>query len=224
MNRTSSTNSGCLGLLLSLLGLRTTKPPEDTQLPYRLRDDFLSAAEISFYHVLCKVVGEQITVCPKVGLGDVFFVSRPHENQGARNRIASKHVDYLLCDSATMRPLVGIELDDASHEREDRRERDALVEKVFAAAELPLVRFPVEQAYALAQVAERLAAILNAKAEMQAVYENTISVEGVVDEAATNGIPLCPKCEIPMWVRNGQRGKFYGCRNFPKCFQKAKIV
>ena len=107
---------------------------KDERLPYLLRDDFLSPAEISFYHVLRQAVGERVTVCAKVRLADVFFVARPNENAAARNRIAAKHVDFLLCEPATMRPLAGIELDDASHARPDRQERDALVEKAFEAA------------------------------------------------------------------------------------------
>jgi len=58
------------------------------------------------------------------------------------NRIDRKHVDFLLCDPATMRPLLGVELDDASHQRRDREQRDRLMEQAFAAAELPLARGP----------------------------------------------------------------------------------
>jgi len=114
-----------------------------------------------------------VTVGAKMRLADVFFVVRPNENAAARNRIAAdaaegsgrltsfaaKHVDVLLCGPATMRPLAGIELDDVSHVRPDRQERDVLVEKVFEAAGLSLVRFPAQRAYALAEVATRLSVV-----------------------------------------------------------------
>lgn len=29
--------------------------------------------------------------------------------------------------------------------------------------------------------------------------------------------PICPDCKIPMALRNGKFGKFYGCKNFPSC-------
>jgi very-short-patch-repair endonuclease len=79
----------------------------------------------------------------KVNLADLFFVRQPHRNQAARNRIDRKHVDFVICDAATMRPLLAIELDDASHERADRIARDAFVDRVFETAGLPLqhVRF-----------------------------------------------------------------------------------
>ena len=72
--------------------------------------------------MLQQAVGERVAMCAKVRLADVFFVAGPNENAAARNRIAAKHVDFLLCDPATMRPLAGIELDDASHARPDRQD------------------------------------------------------------------------------------------------------
>ena len=51
-----------------------------------------------------------------------------------------------------MKPRLGIELDDASHERRDRQERDEFVEAVFKAAGLPLLRMPARRAYNLNEV------------------------------------------------------------------------
>lgn len=35
--------------------------------------------------------------------------------------------------------------------------------------------------------------------------------------------PTCPKCGVPMVVRSGPYGKFYGCPNFPRCREKCRI-
>ena len=240
-----SEKSGCLGMLLKLFGVGAPKSPqygeddfptlEDAHLPYRLRDDFLSPAEISFYHVLRQVVGERVTVCAKVRLADVFFVSRPNENAAARNRIAAKHVDFLLCDPATMRPVAGIELDDASHARPDRQERDALVEKVFKAAGLPLVRFPAQRAYTLAEVEGKLTVVFGDGAQGRrpptdapTLPEGVRGQEGngqagnVGQEPPVPIAPQCSKCGIPLVLRTGPRGNFYGCSNFPKCRETAQ--
>ena len=115
------------------------------ELPYRLRDDFLSPAEFSFYKVFLSIYGTRLTVQSKVRLADVFFVSRPNENYNYFNRIAQKHLDFLVCDLETMKPLFGIELDDASHKRNDRQERDAFVEEVCKVAGLPLLRLPGQE-------------------------------------------------------------------------------
>ncbi len=39
-----------------------------------------------------------------------------------------------------MQPLAGVELDDSSHNRKDRQDRDVFVEQAFSAAQLPLGR------------------------------------------------------------------------------------
>lgn len=112
---------GCLAAFLGLFGIRLAgRTATANQLPYRQRDDFLSAAELSFCQVLTSVVGESFVVCPKANLADIFYVARPNENTSHRNKIARKHVDFLLCTPATMTPILGVELDDASHGRRER--------------------------------------------------------------------------------------------------------
>ena len=183
--------------------------------------------------VLRQAVGERVTVCAKVRLADVFFVARPNENAAARNRIAAKHVDFLLCDPATMRPLAGIELDDASHARPDRQERDAFVEQVFEAAGLPLVRFPAQRAYVLEVVAGKLSIVFGngvqgERPPTQTTVDPTIqggqgAAGNVAQESPAPSAPFCPKCGIPLMIRSGPRGKFYGCSNFPKCRETSQV-
>jgi hypothetical protein len=118
--------------------------------PFHLRDDFLSPAEASFFHVLRMVTGQQVVALAKVNLNDLFFAQTgdTRRNRAANNRIDRKHVDFLLCDAQTLWPVLGIELDDRSHERPERKARDELVDGVFAAAGLPLLRVRVRQGYA----------------------------------------------------------------------------
>jgi hypothetical protein len=124
---------------------------------YRLRDDFLSRAELTFLGVLRVAVGDRAAVLCKVNLGDLFFSPRRWRERIDRNRINRKHVDFLLCDSGTMKPLCAIELDDSSHDREDRIARDAFVDGVFASAGLALLHVRVRQVYS----AHELSALLS---------------------------------------------------------------
>src|SRR5258706_867109 len=153
--------SGCLGLLFPFLkpGQPKSGPVE---LPYRLRDEFLSAAEISFYKILVSIAGAQFTIQSKVRLADLFYVARPNENQSARNRIAQKHIDFVLCETTTMKPVCGIELDDSSHQRTDRQERDEFVEAACRAAGFPLFRFPAQRASNTNEIAAQLAKFIKA--------------------------------------------------------------
>jgi len=162
MTTIKNEKSGCLSIFFPFLKRSQSESVSKT-LPYRLRDDFLSPAEFSFYKVLWSVVGTQSTIQSKVRLADIFYVSRPNENAGFFNRIAQKHLDFLICDSSTMKPLFGIELDDSSHKRNDRQERDEFVEKVCQVAGLPLLRLPVQREYNSKELAVQIAPFLKVK-------------------------------------------------------------
>jgi very-short-patch-repair endonuclease len=192
-------------------------------LPFKLRDDFLSNAETSFCQVLRAVVGERAVVCPKVNLGDLFFVAKGdhRKNRALENRIDRKHVDFLLCEPKTMRPIVGLELDDKSHNRPGRQTRDQLVKNVFSAAGLPLVRFAVRSGYAPSEVEAQIGTYL---AEPIATTVTPVKPPKS-PEAATasaDSSPDCPKCGSKMVLRTAKSGansggKFWGCSNFPRC-------
>jgi very-short-patch-repair endonuclease len=214
---TNQEPQGCLTAILGLIGIRLGGQTNPTQqLPYRLRDDFLSPAELSFYRVLQLAVRDRATIVTKVNLADIFFVARPNENQLYRNKIDRKHVDFLLCDLATMKPRCGIELDDSSHARRDRQERDEFVDQVFHVAGLPLLRFPARASYDPKAIASELAKFLDAT---QIELPAAISIP-------SSGLPICPKCNLPMVERVASKGpnkgkQFWGCQNYPRCREVA---
>ncbi len=57
---------------------------------------------------------------------------RDAKDKSARYKIQSKHVDFVLCKSNLVAKYV-IELDDQSHEKAERRERDVFVDEVLTA-------------------------------------------------------------------------------------------
>jgi hypothetical protein len=196
-------------------GLAPAAESAPAHLPYHLRDDFLSPAEHNFYHVLREAVADWAVVAPKVNLSDLFYVQTGNQKDNRRflNQIDRKHVDFLLCDARTMRPLMGVELDDRSHLRADRQQRDALVAGVFGAAGLPLVRVPVQASYVTGELAQMLR-------QSAAIPKQASSTLG---SAPTNGDrPFCPRCGTPMVLRKASSGPrkgepFWGCANYPHC-------
>lgn len=209
----SSANQGCLGFLFRLVGAGG-EDEGPSKLPYRLRQDFLSRAELSFYHVLRQAVGDQFTVCCKVGLTEIFWVAQQEDRLKWRNKIHQKHVDFLVCDVQTMQPVAGVELDDASHERADRKARDWFVDQVFEQAGLPLIHVPARRSYAVSDIQESLRLGL-------ATRTGSAPAAAVVQPAPT-GSPTCPRCDVPMVLHTARRGansgsKFWGCPNYPKC-------
>ncbi|HWQ91037.1 MAG TPA: DUF2726 domain-containing protein [Clostridia bacterium] len=206
--------------ILDWLSTKDQPSSTPTELPFKLRDDFLSNAEISFCQVLGSVVGDRAVVCPKVNLGDLFFVATGdhRKNRALANRVDRKHIDFLLCEPKTMRPVVGIELDDRSHDRTDRQARDQLVEAVFNAAGLPLLRFAVRSGYAPAEIESQVMRHFG----HQAPAASSPSAPSVPVSAPSDSAPACPKCGSKMILRTAKSGanaggQFWGCSNFPRC-------
>jgi len=219
MTTDRNNNSGCLSFFLPFLKKQPSLEDTETEYPYKLRDDFLSPAEFSFYQVLNSIVSKRLIVLCKVRLADIFFVSQPNLNLSYFNRIAQRHVDFLICRPDTMKPVVAIELDDSSHNSPSRRERDEFLDALFKAADFPLVHMPLHHQYSAHEINQRLSQIYNdGKAEIENTRENTQSPFSIQEKSN----PLCPKCGIPMVLRKAKLGKnegkqFYGCVNFPQC-------
>lgn len=208
--------------ILDFLAPRDRQAPAPPENPYFMRDKFLSPAEQSFYLALRAAADGWAVVCPKVGLGDIFYAksSDPSVHRTATNRIDRKHVDFLLCDPTTIQPLLGVELDDSSHQRADRRQRDEFVESVFAAAGLPLVRLPVRHAYAVHQLRALLREPLHVDKPVATPPVAQVPPPVVAPQAPVH--PTCPECNTPMVLRTATRGpnqggKFWGCPNYPRC-------
>ena len=125
------------------------------ELPYERNSVLLSAAERSFLGVLEQALGEGYRVCPKVRVADAISVRRPlprGEWQRAFNRISSKHFDFILCRSTDLEIACAVELDDSTHQRNDRQERDMFLGEVCSVSSLPLLRFPAKGAYTVSDI------------------------------------------------------------------------
>jgi len=187
------------------------KISEDEILPYRVKDDFLTDAEYSFYKTLKLSVGEKAIICPKVGLKDIFFIGKQTGNNYMKyfGKIAQKHVDFLLCDPNTMKPILAIELDDARHTSKKSYERDIFIEKLYKDANFKLIRISSMSEYSVADLKDTIDGIINKSQDLPDMQINNETV-------------LCPKCNIPMVLRKATKGQnagkeFYGCVNYPRC-------
>jgi len=63
------------------------------------------------------------------------------------NKIAAKTLDFVICDSATLRPRLVIELDEPSHAQPARQTRDDEVEAMLRAAGMPCLRVLTGRTY-----------------------------------------------------------------------------
>jgi len=156
---------GLLLLLYALLSvLKKTKQKQSGAIDfsaYQLRESVLTKNEKEFYEILKVVVRDNQVILSKVRLADIFEISKGKGSQSALNRIHSRHVDFLICQNESLRPLFAIELDDKSHERSDRVKRDDFVNQLFEKTELPLIRFRAKYRYTRDELSSGLTPILN---------------------------------------------------------------
>jgi hypothetical protein len=134
-------------IVIAFVIVTTTVARRRRRSPYERRR-LLSPAELLFFHVLLQAVGDEYLVFAKVRVADLLRVrSGTSEPQAHLNRIIAKHVDFVLCDRASVDPVLTIELDDSSHAQGDRPQRDKFLDDAFSGAELRLLRVPARRTY-----------------------------------------------------------------------------
>jgi len=151
-----------LAFRLALLFLQKKKGREEI-LPYKKQEFLLTPAEKEFFVVLLEAVSDSYLVFAKVRLSDIVSVPKMENKQYYHffNKIQSKHVDFLLCDKETTKPILAIELDDSSHEKPRRRSRDSLVNAIFESASLPILHIPTAQSYEIEMLSAEIRGIFS---------------------------------------------------------------
>jgi len=214
--------------ILVVLFFVVKKPAKDAlqsnagDLPCKKRDDFLSAAELSFYRTLGTFLQNKAVICPKVAIKEVVFIPKSVGKDYMKyfNWVSKKHVDFVLCDAVSMQVVCAVELDDKSHQKEARKQRDEFVDRVFETAKIPLFHIFAKTGYTAGEFDSILNCFtIQAQTSVSVPIQENIQVEDIQPDSS---IPLCPKCGIPMIKRKAMQGanagnEFYGCSNYPKC-------
>ena len=126
--------------------------------PYQPAKTLFSAAERSFLGVLDQAVGAEYRVFGKVRVADIASVKAglsKSAHQGALNRIAAKHFDFVVCRANDLSVVCVVELNDKSHSSKRALNRDDLLAKVCQSIQLPLLTVPAKQAYSMAELREK---------------------------------------------------------------------
>lgn len=127
--------------------LRYREPRRATSLPYRRRDVLLSKGEAAFFRALLQAVASQYVIALKVRAADLITCSESAWVDGFGHMVAKHHLDFVLCDRRSIKIVAAIELDDRSHDAPSRQRRDEFLDRAFAAAKLPLIRFRAAAKY-----------------------------------------------------------------------------
>jgi hypothetical protein len=123
---------------------RSSAPDESptSYFPYKLKVRTMNESEQALYINLSKNLGNEFIILSKVRIEDFIDVKygklTEKERFGLRGKIKSRHVDFLVCDIATTKPLLAIELDGLSHVKNERIERDKFVNELYKKIGLPI--------------------------------------------------------------------------------------
>lgn len=127
--------------------------------PYALKPALFSPAERSFLGVLEQAIGNHYQIFGKVRIADVVETKSglsASNRQKAFNRINAKHFDFLLCNRDDLTITCAIELDDKSHRKPSRQQRDAFVVDLCSTVGLPLVRVTARRTYTVPELRTRI--------------------------------------------------------------------
>ncbi|MEM7570959.1 MAG: DUF2726 domain-containing protein [Pseudomonadota bacterium] len=106
----------------------------------------LTKAEQSAWRALRSYIPPPYTLGLKVRLADIIKPVRNEDGKAGRsalNKVMAKHIDLVVYDPRDFSVVLAIEIDDKSHARRDRQERDAFVDKALETAGIPIERIPL---------------------------------------------------------------------------------
>lgn len=134
-----------------------------SNLPYRSQNYLLSDGEHAFYNALRLALGRKYGLSLKTRLADIINCSESDWKSGYGNKIAQKHLDFVIYDRATTEIILAIELDDRSHNKQSRIERDKFIDDALAAAGVRVLHIKAAEYYDAAEIADCISSTLRLK-------------------------------------------------------------
>ncbi|MBR3864564.1 MAG: DUF2726 domain-containing protein [Clostridia bacterium] len=104
------------------------------QASYFVKDSLLTKTEIKYYNLLCSILGDRFLVLPQINLASVI------DKKGGNNfrNELFRNADFGVFDY-NYRPIFLVEINDNTHFRKDRLERDKKVNEICEKAGLPIL-------------------------------------------------------------------------------------
>jgi very-short-patch-repair endonuclease len=125
-------------IVLAILKAKSRGGTGDAVWPFYAKKP-LSPPEQVLYFPLIQALPEHI-ILAQVQLSRLLGVKKGNNYQAWTNRINRMSADFVVCHKDSSIVAV-IELDDASHQREDRQAADAKKDKALASADVRVVRW-----------------------------------------------------------------------------------
>ena len=111
----------------------------DIKTQYKKRK-FLTDNEKRYYNYLSNYAEKRnFQIISKIRLADLVEVDQKYSTRNidkkiSFSKISSKHIDFALCNKTDLEPILLIEVDDYTHDRPERIERDKFIDKALRGA------------------------------------------------------------------------------------------
>lgn len=212
-----------LALVVAAAALIKGKAKGAQAYPYRLNTALFTPAERSFLGVLQQAAADEAIVFGKVRVADVIAPVKGLERgeyQKAFNRIRAKHFDYVLCRPDDLSVFSAIELDDSSHQKRNRVERDRFMDGACEAAGLTLHRFKAARGYSVQELRDAL--LQPVEQALPSLEVDEVSMREADPEVMPSTPALCPKCSSRLVRKVAKKGhhkgkEFLACSGYPNC-------
>lgn len=129
-----------LGLIVELLNNKEKNNTNIDYNKYYKKDYIMTQAELKFYRQLKMITNElNLSIFPQVNLERIINVK--NNDNAYRNRIKSRSIDYTIVNNENCKIICCIELDDYSHNYNDRQKRDKFINELFENVNIKLYRY-----------------------------------------------------------------------------------
>lgn len=140
-----------IGIAYIFKGIGKIKQVEDSnennsqikksQYKYYAKSYVMTSRENDCFKILNEIFSSKWFVVPQVHLSALLDYRVKGQNWNAAFRhINGKSVDFVLIGKESYKVVCAIELDDSTHSKPDRKERDIEIERMFKGARIPLAR------------------------------------------------------------------------------------
>ena len=115
---------------------------------YNAKRYMISLTELNFFKELQKLIDiMDLNLLTQVSLYSLIETKNKRYNYEEFNKIKSKSIDFVIADKKSCRARLCIELDDTTHETENRNKRDEFLNELFESVNIKLLHIKVKDSY-----------------------------------------------------------------------------
>ena len=137
---------------------------EKSQYKYYAKSYVMTSRENECFKILNEIFSSKWFVVPQVHLSALLDYRVKGQNWNAAFRhINGKSVDFVLIGKESYKVICAIELDDSTHNKPERKERDVEIERIFNQARIPLARISKFESMTKPELAKVITDVINIK-------------------------------------------------------------